>query len=364
MTLQAGDRLGPYEIEGVLGAGGMGQVFRARDPRLDRSVAIKMILPDVAADADRLRRFEQEARACGSLSHPNVVAVYDVGSHDGGPYLVTELLEGETLRQRLGGGPMPVRKAADVAVQVARGLSAAHERGIVHRDLKPENVFLTKDGVVKILDFGLARLERRIDESRSHTTLTAATGSGIVVGTVGYMSPEQVRGEAVDHRSDIFAFGALFYEMLAGRRAFPGATSVEALHAILYDDPPEFPTTTTVPPSLDRVVRHCLEKKPEDRVPVDARPGVRARGDRRDVGHVGPHGGGAGGRAGTPPALATRRGGGRRRAADGARRLPRRPPERPATPDPEFPSGHLPSRPRQLGSLRPRRPDRGLRGRV
>jgi hypothetical protein len=265
MRLRAGDRLGPYEIEGGLGSGGMGLVFRARDPRLERRVAIKVILPAAAADADRLRRFEQEARACGSLSHPNILAVYDVGSCDGAPYLVTELLEGETLDQGLSRGALPCRKAVDLAAQVARGLAAAHERGIVHRDFKPGNLFVTRDGVVKILDFGLARLIREGDGPDEDSTTTAITGSGVVLGTVGYMSPEQARGQAVDHRSDVFSFGTVLYEMLAGRRAFQGASAVETQHAILCEEPPELPAAAGVPPSLDRLVRHCLEKKPEDR---------------------------------------------------------------------------------------------------
>ena len=266
MNLRAGDRLGPYEILGGLGAGGMGEVYRARDPRIERIVAVKILPADASRDGDRLRRFEQEVRASGSLSHPNVVVVHDVGSHEGSPYLVMELLEGETLRQRLGAGALPIRKALDAALQVARGLAAAHARGIVHRDIKPENLFVTKDGVVKILDFGLARLERREREAGGGAaTATEETGPGVVMGTVGYMSPEQVRGEPVDQRTDIFALGAVLYELLAGQRAFRGATSVETLHAILTDDPPELPPDRSIPHALDRVVRHCLEKRPEDR---------------------------------------------------------------------------------------------------
>jgi hypothetical protein len=266
MSLRAGERLGPYEILGGLGAGGMGDVYRARDPRLGRTVAIKVLPATFSADPSRRHRFEQEARAAGQLNHPDVLAVYDVGDHEDSPYLVTELLEGETLRERLQVGALPVRKAADCALQVARGLAAAHDKGIVHRDLKPENLFLTKDGIVKILDFGLARLER-VPEPGSEETATATTGTepGTVMGTVGYMSPEQVRGEAADHRSDLFALGAVLYEMLTGRRAFHRDSSVETLNAILKEEPAEFPPDRQIPPGLDRIVRHCLEKKPEDR---------------------------------------------------------------------------------------------------
>ena len=266
MALRAGERLGPYEILGGLGAGGMGEVYRARDPRLGRAVAIKVFPSALSADPSRRHRFEHEARAAGALSHPNVLAVYDVGDHGGAPYLVTELLEGETLRDRLQAGALPLRKAADHALQVARGLAAAHDKGIVHRDLKPENLFLTKDGIVKILDFGLARLERPPEPGSEVTaTMPSGTDAGTVMGTVGYMSPEQVRGEAADHRSDVFALGAVLYELLTGRRAFHKDTSIETLSAILKEEPEEFPPDRQIPPGLDRVVRHCLEKKPEDR---------------------------------------------------------------------------------------------------
>ena len=266
MSLRAGERLGAYEILGGLGAGGMGEVYRARDPRLGRTVAIKVLRPDAAHEPDRLRRFEQEARTSGSLNHPNILAVYDVGSHEGAPYLVTELLEGETLRQRLEAGALPVRKAIDWALQVARGLAAAHDKGIVHRDLTPENLFLTRDGIVKILDFGLARLERAHEPgSEATATVTSGTDAGTVMGTAGYMSPEQVRGEAADGRSDLFAFGVVLYEMVTGRHVFHGDSSVETLNAILKEEPAEFPPDRQIPPTLDRVVRHCLEKKREDR---------------------------------------------------------------------------------------------------
>jgi hypothetical protein len=266
MALRAGERLGPYEILGGLGAGGMGEVYRARDTRLGRAVAIKVLPATVSADPSRRHRFEHEARAAGALNHPNVLAVYDVGDHEGAPYLVTELLEGETLRERLQTGAIPVRKAAEHALQVARGLAAAHDKGIVHRDLKPENLFLTKDGIVKILDFGLARQTvMGAEEGTESPTLAKDTAPGVVVGTVGYMSPEQVRGEAADHRSDVFALGAVLYEMLTGRRAFHKDTSVETLNAILKEEPPELPEDGKVSAALDRLVRHCLEKKPGDR---------------------------------------------------------------------------------------------------
>jgi hypothetical protein len=265
MALHAGERLGPYEILGGLGAGGMGEVYRARDQRLGRAVAIKVLPAEAAGDPERLRRFDHEARASSSLSHPNILGVLDVGTHDGAPYLVAELLEGETLRQRLENGALAVRKAVEVAVQVARGLAAAHEHGIVHRDLKPENLFLTRDGILKILDFGLARLEKRASDDESTTTAAGGTDAGVVMGTVGYMSPEQVRGETADHRSDVFALGAVLYEMLTGSRAFRRGTSVETLSAILKEEPPEFAADKRVPPALDRVIRRCLEKKPQDR---------------------------------------------------------------------------------------------------
>ena len=266
MALQPGDRLGPYEVLGALGAGGMGEVYRARDPRLGRAVAVKVLPSSFAADKERRHRFEHEARAAGALNHPNILAVHDVGDHDDAPYLVMELLEGESLRSRLRSGSLPQRKAVDYAVQVSRGLAAAHEKGIVHRDLKPENLFVTKDGIVKVLDFGLARQQIQNDGGTgATTTLTRDTAPGVVLGTVGYMSPEQARGDSADHRSDIFALGAVLYEMLTGRRAFHKSTSVETLNAILKEEPPEFPEDLKIPPALDRLVRHCLEKKPGDR---------------------------------------------------------------------------------------------------
>jgi eukaryotic-like serine/threonine-protein kinase len=269
MALAQGTRLGHYEVVAPLGAGGMGEVYRARDERIGRDVAVKVLSDAVAQDAEHLRRFEQEAQAAGRLNHPNVLTVHDVGVHDGVSYVVSELLEGETLRARLRGAPLPLRKATEIAVQIARGLAAAHEQGIVHRDLKPENVFVTKDGQVKILDFGLAKLTRAEipQESESHLrTEGYRTDPGTVMGTVGYMSPEQVRGRPVDHRSDIFSLGAMLYEMLSGRRAFARDSAVETLNAILKEDPPELTGTgRSISPALDRIVRHCLEKSPAER---------------------------------------------------------------------------------------------------
>jgi hypothetical protein len=271
VKLAAGARLGPYEILASLGAGGMGEVFRARDSRLGRDVAVKILPSALAGDEERRRRFELEARAAGGFNHPNIVAVYDIGHEDGTHYVVSELLEGETLRARLGEAPLPSHRALDYGLQVARGLAAAHEHGVVHRDLKPENLFVTRDGLVKILDFGLAKLaqgEEAVDSSdpAGLPTLTRGTSPGTMVGTVGYMSPEQVRGQAVDHRSDIFSLGTILYEMFAGRRAFQRASAVETLNAILKEEPPELVESgRPMPPGLDRVVRHCLEKRPEER---------------------------------------------------------------------------------------------------
>ena len=271
MPLARAVRLGPYEILDSLGAGGMGEVYRARDTRLGRDVAVKVLPQALAADAERLRRFEQEARAVAALNHPNVLAVYDIGTHDGAPYLVTELLEGETLRERLRGGPLSVRKALDVAIQAGHGISAAHEKGIIHRDLKPANIFLTSDGRVKILDFGLAKLTEKEAQTPGETqgaTLTAggATEPGVVLGTVGYMSPEQVRGKPADARSDIFALGTILYEMLSGKRAFEKDSSADTMAAILKEEPPELSGEgKKIPPAVERVVRHCLEKNPAER---------------------------------------------------------------------------------------------------
>jgi Tol biopolymer transport system component len=260
MPLQTGARLGPYEILSRIGAGGMGEVYRARDTRLGRDVAVKILPSSFSSDPDRLRRFEQEAKAAGLLNHPNITAIYDVGTHEGSPYIVSELLEGETLRSRLSAGAMSSRRATELGLQAARGLAAAHDKGIIHRDLKPENIFVTKDGRVKILDFGLAKL------IRPEPTGSAATEPGVVLGTFGYMSPEQVRGRPADARSDVFAIGAILYEMLAGQRAFHGNSAASTMSAILMREPPELSTTNRkIHPGLERIIRHCLEKNPEER---------------------------------------------------------------------------------------------------
>ncbi len=266
--LEPGTRLGPYEIIAAIGAGGMGEVYRARDPRLGRDVAVKVLPPALASDPDRLRRFEQEARAAGALNHPNIMAVHDVGAHAGISFVVTELLEGESLRLALAGGRLSSRRALDYAFQITRGLAAAHEKGIVHRDLKPENVFVTKEGRVKILDFGLAKLAMAEGSGAltESPTVSAGTQPGAVLGTLVYMSPEQVRGRPVDSRSDIFSFGAVLYEMLAGRRAFAGDTAADTMSAILREDPPELSLGDgNISPALDRIIRRCLEKNPEAR---------------------------------------------------------------------------------------------------
>lgn len=271
MTLAPKARLGPYEIVSAIGAGGMGEVYRAHDTRLGRDVAVKVLPAALSADPDRLRRFEQEARAAGALNHPNILVVYDLGTHNGSPYLVSEFLEGVTLREKLNEGPLPSRKTIEIAVGIARGLDAAHEKGIFHRDLKPENIFLTRDGRVKILDFGLAKITVRESEADRKTVTQAGPGAattepGVVLGTVGYMSPEQVRGLPADERSDIFALGTVLYEMLSGRRAFQRDSSVETMSAILKQQPPELSThDRNVSPALERLVNHCLEKNPDDR---------------------------------------------------------------------------------------------------
>ncbi|HXY07317.1 MAG TPA: protein kinase [Terriglobales bacterium] len=267
VTLPVGAKLGDYEVQALIGSGGMGEVYRAHDTRLGRDVAVKVLLGLWSQDRDRLRRFEQEARAAAALNHPNIIAVFQMGTYQDAPYLVSELLEGATLREHLERGPLPVRKAIDYGVQMARGLDAAHEKGIAHRDLKPENLFVTKDGRLKILDFGLAKLtERQALPDVRATTISAETEPGMVMGTVGYMSPEQVRGEAADYRADFFAFGAILYEMLSGKRAFRKPTAVETMSAILNEDPTEISQLgPATPQPLQRVVQRCLEKNPDQR---------------------------------------------------------------------------------------------------
>ena len=264
MPLAAGSRLGTYEIVSRIGTGGMGEVYRARDLKLSRDVAVKVLPEATAADPLALSRFQNEARAVAALSHSNILAIHDFGSEAGVAFAVMELLEGETLRQRLDRGPIPLRRAAEIARGIALGLAAAHQKGIIHRDLKPENLFLTKDGAVKILDFGLARTMPRLGAADS--TLTGRTEPGALLGTVGYMSPEQVRGEPADERSDIFSFGTVLYEMFSGLRAFRGESSIETMNAILREDPPPLSDSgRPIPPALERLVGHCLEKEPEDR---------------------------------------------------------------------------------------------------
>ena len=267
MTLTSGTKLGPYEIQSALGAGGMGEVYRARDARLNRDVAVKILPAAFSVDPERLQRFAQESRAAAALNHPNILSIYDIGNDRGAPYVVSELLEGETLRDRLRNGALSSRKAIEYAQQIVRGLAAAHEKGIVHRDLKPENLFLTNDGHAKILDFGLAKFTTsEADISDNAPTIQVATEAGTVLGTAGYMSPEQVRGKAADPRSDIFAFGAILYEMLSGKRAFHGDSAADTMSAILKEDPPELAETNrNVSPALERIVRHCLEKNPAER---------------------------------------------------------------------------------------------------
>jgi len=269
MSLQPGTKLGRYEIRSKIGEGGMGEVYRARDEKLNRDVAIKVLPASLSENQDRLSRFEQEAQAVGTLNHPNILAVYDFGMHDNSPYVVSELLEGENFRDLFSDGPVPTRKATDYAIQIAHGLAAAHEKGIIHRDLKPDNLFLTNGARVKILDFGLAKLSQPAASDVGQTDIATRkvhTNPGTVMGTVGYMSPEQVRAGAIDHRSDIFSFGAVLYEMLSGQRAFHGESAIETLNAILKQEPSELTASNAnIAPALERVVWHCLEKSPERR---------------------------------------------------------------------------------------------------
>ncbi len=269
MAISAGRQIGPYEVLALLGTGGMGEVYRAQDTRLDREVAIKFLPADFAHDVERLKRFEQEARATSALNHPNILTVHDIGTHEGQPFIVEELLDGEELRAQLNEGAIAPKKAIEYARQIADGLAAAHDKGIVHRDLKPENLFVTKDGRVKILDFGLAKLKPQkltgaVDSEAP--TMKPLTNPGVIMGTVGYMSPEQVRGQEADHRSDIFSFGIILHEMLSGQRTFAGDSMVELMNAILKDEPAELSETNAkISPALDKIVRRCLEKKPERR---------------------------------------------------------------------------------------------------
>ena len=265
MTITSGTKLGSFEIVSRIGAGGMGEVWRAKDAKIGRDVAIKVLPASLVTDGDRLQRFEQEARAAGTLNHPNLVTIYELGTHDGAPFIAMELLEGETLRDKLDRGAIPARKSIEYAVQIADGLAAAHEKGIVHRDLKPENIFATPDGRIKILDFGLAKLTAP-ENVPDDQTAKRGTAPGTVMGTAGYMSPEQVRAIDVDHRSDIFSFGAILYEMLSGHRAFRRDSSVETMNAILKEDPPELSASgANISPAVDRIIRRCLEKSAGER---------------------------------------------------------------------------------------------------
>jgi len=280
--MRPGDTLGPYQISALIGAGGMGEVFRARDPRLQREVAVKVLPPNFTTDPDRLQRFDQEAKTLAALNHPNLLMVFDTGTLKGAPYMVSEFLEGRTLREELNSGPVPIRKALDYALQIANGLAGAHAREVVHRDIKPENIFITNEGRVKILDFGLAKLRQRDDpplrpkessssvttivDPEAKTVFNSPTEAGIVMGTPAYMSPEQVTGKEADHRSDIFSFGTVLYEMLSGQRAFRRGTSAETMTAILREEPEELAEfNVNLPTGLDRVVRRCLEKRLDHR---------------------------------------------------------------------------------------------------
>ena len=267
MTLAKGSRLGPYEILGPLGAGGMGEVYKARDTRLAREVAIKVLPADVASDRERLARFEQEARSASALNHPNIVVVYDIGRADSTSYIAMELVEGKTVRELGAAGPLSFKRALSIAAQAADGLAKAHAAGIVHRDLKPENIMVSSDGFVKILDFGLAKLvEPKSDQSKALTMAGSQTGSGIVVGTVGYMSPEQASGAPLDFRSDQFSLGAILYEIVTGRRAFARATAVDTLSAILHEEPePVASLRVETPLPLRWMIERCLAKEPDER---------------------------------------------------------------------------------------------------
>jgi serine/threonine protein kinase len=263
-TLAEGSRVGPYQVGRLIGKGGMGEVYRARDTRLNRDVALKVLTPSFAADSERLRWFEQEARTTALLNHPNIVAVYDVGTHAGAPFIISELLYGETIRGRVRKGALPPKVAVHYALEVARGLIAAHQIGIAHRDLKPENIFVTRDARVKILDFGLAKCSDQAGLAPHETSIS--TRPGMLLGTVGYMAPEQVRGLRTDHRTDLFSLGVIVHEMVSGKAPFHGDSAVETLNAILKEDPPplRYPDAQVLP-DLERVVLHCLEKNPDTR---------------------------------------------------------------------------------------------------
>jgi eukaryotic-like serine/threonine-protein kinase len=266
VSLPSGSRLGPYDILALIGSGGMGEVYRAHDGRLGRDVAIKVLPATFSADPDRLRRFEQEARAAAALSHPNILHVLDIGTDGATAYVVSELLEGQTLRAQIDTGTLPLSKAIDYARQIALGLAAAHAKGITHRDIKPENVFVLPDGRIKILDFGLAKVREDAPGGASTHWMQNSTGAGVVLGTAGYMSPEQVRAQPVDARSDIFSAGVVLFEMVAGTRPFQGDSAVETMNAILKEDPPDLTLTNSrLPPAVNRIVRHCLEKAPGER---------------------------------------------------------------------------------------------------
>src|SRR5438132_6669486 len=267
-TISPDTVIGQYRVISKIGEGGMGEVYRARDTKLGRDVAIKVLPTAFSTDGERLRRFEQEAQAAGALNHPNILSIFHIGTHDGAPYIVSELLEGETLRDRMAGAALAQRKAIDYGLQIAKGLAAAHEKGIVHRDIKPDNIFITNDGHVKILDFGLAKLTSATDGTSQTEVPTRKvnTDPGTVMGTMGYMSPEQLKGRPADHRSDIFSFGAILYEMLSGKRAFRGDSMAETMRAVLRENPTDLSETNkTVSPALERLVRHCLEKNPDER---------------------------------------------------------------------------------------------------
>ena len=259
--------MGPYEIVEPLGRGGMGEVYRAKDNRLRRDVAVKLLSPSAASDEDSLRRFDRETQAVAALNHPNIVAIHDTGSHDGIPFAVTELLQGENLADRLRAGAIAAKRATELACQIAEGLAAAHTKGVVHRDIKPENIFLTHDGRAKILDFGVARMERMSENTRPvpRDWQKGFSSTQLIVGTAGYISPEQVRGSRADPRSDLFSLGAVFYEMLTGRRAFSAATPVDTLGSVLRDNPRDYPETAKVPAELSPYLFRCLEKDPADR---------------------------------------------------------------------------------------------------